>query len=295
MHIELRKLPTLLLPIGIAAILVATPESALAAKGSSNGAIIAGISMNVIEQNTPGYSQAYPAGVPNTSSWCNGTSKPEAGGPPSDFTAVTGLASVFPKFGATASANPNGKILVSNSKTYVRLRATQEWILVQDQSENEIVGAHFDAMTPKSLAVQMKAEVQADGDTLVDGPPVGRNDLMWMVRRGNFAAGSVDSVYVQMDMKTTDPNMKVVANVGADWWRAPDAPHSAANNRGAGNSNWVELSPDWSTLFFFSGSAAKFAANPPPPLAELPLSAQPTSTQHAANSPSPCLRILAPR
>ena len=277
------------------AIVVVALENAVSANGPSGGAVAAGLAPNVIEQNTPGYSEAFPAGVPKTSSWCNGTSRPEDGAPPSDFVAVTGLASVFPKYGAPVSPVPEAKVLVANGKTYIRLRATKEWVLVQDQNENEIIGAHFDAMAPKNLATQMRIEVQADGTTLVDGPPPGRNDLIWMVRRGSFVAGTVDAVYVQMDMKTTDPDMKVVANVGADWWRAPDSPHSATNNRGAGNSNWVELSSDWSTLYFFSGNTSELAAAPPPPLTESPLPAQPASTRRTIDTPSPCLRVLAPR
>ncbi len=283
-----------LLPLGLIGILAASTESADAASGRPDAVTSVSLASRVIEQNSVGYSQAYPAGAPKTSSWCNGASKPENGEPPAEFTAVTGMASVFPKFGANTS-NKDGKVLVANGKTYVRLRSTKEWILVQDQTENEIVGAHFDAMVPKSPAVQMKIEVQTNGGTLVDGPPPGRNDLMWLVRRGGFAAGAVDSVYVQIDMKTTDPEMRVVANVGADWWRSPDSPHSGANNRGAGNSNWVELSPDWSTLYFFSGSTAQFVADPPPPLAESPLPATAAGMQRTASGPSPCLRTLAPR
>lgn len=283
-----------LLSLGLIGILAVSTESADAASGRPDAVTSVSLASSVIAQNSVGYSQAYPAGAPKTSSWCNGASKPENGEPPADFTAVTGMASVFPKFGAN-TANKDGKILVANGKTYVRLRSTKEWILVQDQTENEIVGAHFDAMVPKNLAVPMKIEVQTDGGTLVDGPPPGRNDLMWLVRRGGFAAGAVDSVYVQIDMKTTDPEMKVVANVGADWWRSPDSPHTGANNRGAGNSNWVELSADWSTLYFFSGSTAQFAADPPPPLAESPPPAAAAGTQRTAAGPSPCLRTLAPR
>lgn len=283
-----------LLSLGLIGILAVSTESADAASGRPDAVTSVSLASSVIAQNSVGYSQAYPAGAPKTSSWCNGASKPENGEPPADFTAVTGMASVFPKFGAN-TPNKDGKILVANGKTYVRLRSTKEWILVQDQTENEIVGAHFDAMVPKNLAVPMKIEVQTDGGTLVDGPPPGRNDLMWLVRRGGFAAGAVDSVYVQIDMKTTDPEMKVVANVGADWWRSPDSPHTGANNRGAGNSNWVELSADWSTLYFFSGSTAQFAADPPPPLAESPLPAAAAGTQRTAAGPSPCLRTLAPR
>ena len=118
-----------------------------------------------------------------------------------------------------------------------------------------------------------------------------------MVKRGTYAAGSVDAVYVQMDMKTTDPNMKLVANVGADWWRGPDTAYvqGSGNNRGAGHSNWVELSTDWATLLFFSGSTSHLAADPPPPLAEFTIATKPIRAQRAANTPSPCLRVLAPR
>ncbi|MCS3501740.1 hypothetical protein M2189_008749 [Bradyrhizobium japonicum] len=288
-----RPLSGWLLPLGFIGVLSITTESACAAGGRPDTITSANLASSVIEQNSVGYSQAYPAGAPKTSSWCNGASKPENGEPPADFTAVTGMAAVFPKFGATA--NKDGKILVANGKTFVRLRTTKEWILVQDQTENEIVGAHFDAMVPKNAAVQLKIEVQADGGTLVDGPPPGRNDLMWLVRRGSYAAGAVDAVYVQIDMKATDPEMKVVANIGADWWRSPDSLHNGANNRGAGNSNWVELSTSWSTLYFFSGSIAQFVADPPPPLAESALPASVTGTQRAETGPSPCLRTLVPR
>ncbi|MBR0959037.1 hypothetical protein [Bradyrhizobium japonicum] len=283
-----------LLPLGLIGIIAISTRSADAASGRPDAIASVGLASSVIEQNSIGYSQAYPAGAPKTSSWCNGASKPENGEPPADFTAVTGMASIFPKFGA-ATPNKNGKILVANGKTYVRLRATKEWILVQDQTENEIVGGHFDAMVPKNAALPMKVAVQTDGGTLVDGPPPGRNDLIWLERRGSFAAGAVDSVYVQIDMKTTDPEMKVVANVGADWWRSSDLPHNGANNRGAGNSNWVELSADWSTLYFFSGSTAQFVADPPPPLAESPLPASAAGAQRTTAGASPCLRTLAPR
>ncbi|MDF0521349.1 hypothetical protein P0R31_29315 [Bradyrhizobium yuanmingense] len=293
-HVLEQSVSAWLLPLGLIGMIAISPRSADAASGRPDAITSVSLASSVIEQNSIGYSQAYPAGVPKTWSWCNGASKPENGEPPADFTAVTGMASIFPKFGA-ATPDKNGKILVANGKTYVRLRATKEWILVQDQTEDEIVGGHFDAMVPKNAALPMKVEVQKDGSTLVDGPPPGRNDLVWLERRGSFAAGAVDSVYVQIDMKTTDPEMKVVANVGADWWRSSDSPHNGANNRGAGNSNWVELSADWTTLHFFSGSTAQFVADPPPPLAEAPLPASATGARRTTAAASPCLRTLAPR
>jgi hypothetical protein len=121
--------------------------------------------------------------------------------------------------------------------------------------------------------------------------------VFWIVKRGAYPAGAVDAVYVQADMKTTDPKMKLVANVGAEWWRALDAAYvqGIANNLGAGNSNWVELSTDWSTLLFYSGSTQHLMADPPPPLAESALATKPIRARRAANTASPCLRVLAPR
>ena len=101
-------------------------------------------------------------------------------------------------------------------------------------------------------------------------PPPGYNAHFWIIDRGTYAAGRVDGVYVQMDVKTSDPNMKFVANVGADWWRDASAEfvQSFANNPGAGMSNWVELSTQWSTLRFYSWSTPTLVSDPPPPLAE---------------------------
>jgi len=254
-------------------------------------------SLDFIAQNTPGYSQGFPAGVPKTYSWCNGMTKPPGNGePPSDFTAVTALGSVYPKFGEPEYSNPDAKIVIANAKTYVRTRATKEWTVVQDQSEDEIAGAHFATNASRNTASEMKIEPR-DGVINISSPPPARNGTFWIVKRGAYAAGAVDAVYVQIDMKTTDPKMKLVANVGAEWWRAPDAAYTlgVTNSQGAGNSNWVELSSDWSTLVFYSGSTAQFVADPPPPFAESALATKPPRAQRAANTPSPCMRVLAPR
>ena len=254
--------------------------------------------LDAIAQNTPGYSEAYPAGVPSTYSWCNGSSKPSGNAaPPADFTAVAGSGSIYPKFGAPKYSNPDAKIVVANAKTYVRVSATKEWILVQDQATDEITGAHFLAKGGGNTNIEMKLTTLPDGGVAIDSPPPGHNNLVWLVARGTYKAGSVDSVYVQIEMKTTDPNLKVVANVGADWWRGPEAEYvrSPTNIRGAGNSNWVELSTQWSTLIFYSGSTSQLRADPPPPLAETALDIRPASKRSVEGSPSPCLRTLAPR
>ena len=254
-------------------------------------------SLDFIAQNTPGYSEGFPAGVPKTYSWCNGMYKPPGSGePPSDFTAVTALGSVYPKYGEPEYSNPDAKIVIGNAKTYVRMRATKEWLLVQDQSEDEIAGAHFATNASRNTATDMKIEAR-DGVIIISSPPPARNGTFWIVKRGAYTAGEVDAVYVQIDMKTTDPKMKLVANVGAEWWRAPDAAYTlgVTNSQGAGNSNWVELSTDWSTVLFYSGSTEQLLADPPPPFAESALATKAPRARRAANTPSPCMRVLAPR
>ena len=296
-----RKLPALLFPIGTAAILgiaALGPVSANQPTAPLSRTTAAAPALDAITQNTPGYSEAFPAGVPKTYAWCNGSFKPsENSVPPSDFSAVTALGFVYPKFGEPPYTKPGAKVIVANAATYVRLRTTNEWILVQDQSEDEIAGAHFDANASRNTITEMKIEIQPDGAAIIDSPPAGRNDVLWIVKRGAYQAGSIDAVYVHMDMKTTDQTIKLVANVGADWWRDPEAEHAEkfVNQRGAGNSNWVELSTDWTTLVFFSGSTSQLEANPPPPLAESALATKPSRARRAASTTSPCLRVLAPR
>lgn len=252
---------------------------------------------DAIAQNTPGYSEGYPVGVPKTYAWCNGSYKPpENRLPPSDFTAVTGWGRVYPKFGAPAS-NADAKIMVANAKTYMHVSATKEWILVQDQMTDEIAGAQFVADFSRNSAIEIALNAQPDGSVLIDSPRSGYNDLFWIAKRGTYAAGSVDGVYVQMDMRTNDPNIKLVANVGADWWRDPESEYARGftNNRAAGASNWVELSTQWVTLSFYSGTTEQFRSDPPPPFAEATPGTKRVVAQRGATTSSPCLRAIAPR
>jgi hypothetical protein len=226
---------------------------------------------DAITQNTPGKSQGYAVGVPKNYAWWSGSYKPRVTtAPPADFTAVTGWGQVYPKAGAPKYSNPDGSILIANAKTYVHLSATREWILVQDQTTDEITGSHFISDFSAKPSIQMRLDAQPDGSVAIGFPPPGYNDHFWIIKRGTYAAGSVDGVYVQMDMRTNDPNVKLVANVGADWWRDETAGfvRGFANNPGAGMSNWIELSTRWSTLRFYSWSTSKLLTNPPPPLAE---------------------------
>jgi len=296
------KSPVAFWSIGVSLIFYAVGQGPVLAnepKAPSSKVTVVAPTLDAIAQNTPGYSDAYAAGVPKTYGWCNGSYKPsENSVPPSNFTAVTGRGAIYPKFGAPAYSNPAASITVANAKTYIHLSATKEWILVQDQADDEITGAHFVAdLAGNAASVDMKLNAHADGSVAVDSPPPGHNDLLWFSVRGTYEAGSVDGVYVQMDMKTNDPNLKLVAHVGADWWRDPESDYVQGfiNNKGAGNSNWVELSTQWTTLVFYSASTERLRADPPPPLAESAREMKPTSKRRAENTPSPCLRTIAPR
>ena len=183
--------------------------------------------------------------------------------PPSNFTAVTGKGQVYPKVGARGYSNSDG-ITIKNAKTYVHLSTTREWVLVQDQATDEITGAHFVAdFSPKAVK-PMRLNAQPDRSVIIGAPPAGYNDHFWLAKRGTYAAGSVDGVYVQMDMRTNDPNMKFVANVGADWWldTSTGGGRDIATISAAGQSNWVELSTRWSTLRFYSWEYCSASSGP---------------------------------
>jgi hypothetical protein len=164
--------------------------------------------LDAILQNTPGQSQGYAVGVPKTFAWCRGVYKPSDGSvPPPIFTAVTGWGQVYPKAGAPRYSSPDGTVTIANAKTYVHLSTTREWILVQNQATDEIAGGHFAADFARNAGIEMKARTQPDGSVVVSVPPTGYNDHFWITKRGTYTAGSVDGVYVQMDMKTNDPNL----------------------------------------------------------------------------------------
>ena len=205
---------------------------------------------DAIFQNTPGQSEGYALGVPKDYAWCSGSYKTAASGsPPPNFTAVTGKGQVYPKEGAHAYLSTDG-ITIANAKTYVHLSTTREWVLVQDQATDEITGAHLVADFSPKAGMPMRLEAQPDRSVVIDAPPAGYNGLFLLAKRGTFAAGSVDGAYVQMDMRTNDPTMKFVADVGADWYldASVGAGPDLANISGAGLSNWVELTTQWSTL-----------------------------------------------
>ena len=223
---------------------------------------------DIVSQNTLGQSEGFPAGVPTSYNWYKGWNGEGQETPPATFTAVEGWGQVYQEAGAPAYSNPNAAVEVANSKTYVHIKETDQWVLVQDQSKTQMVGGHFVTNFAGNAGYPMKVTPLAGAGTAFSAPPVGYNDHFWYKSRGTFAAGTVDAVYVQMDMRVTDANLNLVASIGADWWRNASAPYlqDHSNNPGVGSGNWVELSTEWRTLGYYSTSTAEFLADLPPPL-----------------------------
>ena len=244
--------------------------------------------LDAIFQNTPGQSEGYALGIPKNYAQCSGSYK-AAVKPPLDFTAVTGTGQVYPKEGARAYSTTAG-ITIANAKTYIHLSTTREWVLVQDQATDEIAGGYFVADFSPKAAEPMRLGAQPDRGVVIGAPPAGYYALFWLTKRGTYTAGSVDGVYVQMDMRTNDPNMKFVAGAGAAWYRDANVGVGGdlANISGAGQSNWVELSTQWSTLRFYSWSTAQLQADPPPPLDNSLVETKQTITRRRANTSSSC-------
>jgi hypothetical protein len=258
-------------------------------KGEDSAKIIMATPMlDAIFQNTPGQSEGYALGIPKNLAWCSGSYKAVVK-PPLDFTAVTGKGQVYPKEGARAYSTTAG-ITIANAKTYIHLSAAREWVLVQDQATDEIAGGYFVADFSPSAGEPMRLGAQPDRRVVIGAPPAGYYALFWLTKRGTYTAGSVDGVYVQMDMRANDPSMKFVADVGADWYLDANVGvgQDFANVSGAGQSNWVELSTQWSTLRFYSWSTAQLQADPPPPLADSLDETKQTITRRRANTSSSC-------
>jgi len=222
----------------------------------------------VVKQNTIGQSEGFPVGVPKSYNWFKGWNNDGKKIPPPHFTAVEGWGQVYHRIGAAPYSNTEARVEVANAKTFVRSKAGG-WTLVQDQTKTQLVGGHFVPSFQNNTGYPMTM-VSEDGGRVSFSPPTADyNDHFWFGARGTYTAGSIDAVYVQMDIRVTDAGLNLIASVGADWWRDTRAPylHDHSNNPGAGSSNWVKLSTEWSTLGFYSSQAVKLHADPPPPLA----------------------------
>ena len=159
----------------------------------------------------------------------------------------------------------SASVQIADFETFVHL-TNGTWVQVQNQSTDPIDGAHYTADFSGNASVPWKQTTGSDGSASVDAPQSGYNDHFWPSARGTYAAGTVDGVFVEAQMKTSDPNANLVANLGADWWASSNAPFvdGFANNPGSGSSDWVKLSTSYQTVYYSSLSAAALTADPPP-------------------------------
>ena len=215
-----------------------------------------------IYQNTAGNSQGQPLGFDDTGFHT------DAAAPPSDFSAVTGWGVAYQEAGASVSPNAaSDSIQIENFKTYVHL-TNGSWVEVQNQAQDGINGAHYVADFSGDANIPWNQQTLSDGSVSVDAPPSGYNDHFWPGVRGTYTAGTVDGVFVEADMKTSDPSANLVAQVGADWWRSSGAQYvdGFANNPGVGGNDWVKLTTQWQPLYYSSLTPQQLAADPPPGL-----------------------------
>jgi hypothetical protein len=67
-------------------------------------------------------------------------------------------------------------------------------------------------------------------------------------------------------LKTNQPDANLIAAVGPDWWRNSSAQFVAgfSNKPGLGQSNFIRLTANWQTLYYYSISTPQFEHDVPP-------------------------------
>jgi hypothetical protein len=242
---------------------------------------------DAIYQNTPGNSVGRPLGLPTSYSWYNGDTGLVGSVPPSNFTSSTAWGQIYPEKGFPVVS---GNIQMQGFQEWLHLKKGG-WVEAQFPSQG-IQGSHYPANFHGST---IRWNETRSGDvTTVDAPVAGRNDHFWPDARGDYAPGTVDGVFVELQARTTNPNMHYVANLGADWWRNHSAPFLSdfSNSPGAGMSDWVELSTSWKTLYFFSWDNQRIAADPPPPLRGSSTTSTAPTSPTSLSSPSLTTPVL---
>jgi DNA-binding CsgD family transcriptional regulator len=224
-----------------------------------------------VRQNTRRYGKEKPAGVPRSWSWYNGKNGAiSASAAPPGFSAMTGWAIVYPIDGLP---NTNSHIVIRNFASYVRLTSGQ-WVKVQDQATMPMEGSHFHADFSGTSIPLLINEILPDNSWQIDSPPPAYNDHFWPKARGRFTPGTVDGVFVEMDIRMDSPDAYLIAAAGADYWidgpSGTTGPGDSPTNRGIGTGNFTKLTTRWQTLYYYSLSRQQLEANPPPPLATPP-------------------------
>ena len=219
---------------------------------------------DAINQNAPGKSQGLPAGFDDTGKYGTSTLTPA----PAGFTALTGWAVVYPQAGAALSPNAaSDTVQVQGFTTYVHL-TNGSWVQVQNQASDPLTGSNYVANFANDSHKPFTVNTTSGGVTTLNAPPAGYNDHFFPQQRGTYAAGTVDGVFVEAQMKTNDPNANLVAQLGADWWRSSSAPYVAGfgNNPVVGGNDFVKLTTSYQSVYYTSLSAAQLSADPPPGL-----------------------------
>ena len=220
---------------------------------------------DAIAQNTRAKNQAHPAGVPKTWNWYNGKSGTSFAAPaPTGFSAVTGWGIIYPE-----AEQPQPRlatdVIIGRFATYLH-RIVGGWIEVQNQSGDSLVAGHFAADFLNNASSPLPVEKLTDDSVKIGGPGLGYNDHFWLSTRGEFEPGTVDGVFVTVKLKATQPDVNLIAAVGADWWRNSSAEFKAgfSNNPGIGQSNFIRLTANWQTLYYYSISTPQLEHDVPP-------------------------------
>ena len=192
---------------------------------------------DLIKQNTLGQSEGFPLGVPTSYNWYPRLEWRGSGNASRKLHRRCGLGASLSGSGATSgfkSKCRRSKSLTRRHTFTSRQQANGYWFRISRQPG--LTGGHFATDFSGNAATAMPATALPGGGTIFDAPAAGQNDHFWHGSRGTYAAGTVDAVYVQMDMRVTDPNAHLIGMVGADWWRDASAPFVAdhSTNPGAG-------------------------------------------------------------
>jgi hypothetical protein len=218
-----------------------------------------------IAQNTKAKNQAHPAGVPKSWTWYSGKSGRSAAAPaPNGFSAVTGWGVIYPE-AEQPQRRLDANVVIAGFATYLH-RTSGGWIEVQNQTNDTLEGGHFAADFANNASSPLPAETLPDGSVKIDAPEPDYNDHFWLTPRGTFEPGTVDGVFVTMKLKTTQSDANLIGAIGADWWRNSSAEFKAgfSNNPGVGQSNFVRLTANWQTLYYYSISTAQLEHDVPP-------------------------------
>ena len=128
---------------------------------------------DLIKQNTLGQSDGFPLGVPTSYNWYKGWNGEGLETPPANFTALAGWGQVYQEVGQPADSNPNATVQVANAQTYVHIKATGQWVLVENQSTTQLTGGHFATDFAGNTATTMTETPLAGGGVSFDAPTAG--------------------------------------------------------------------------------------------------------------------------